>query len=94
MSKWYRTERGRAIIVEIEVDGFTEKTVTIGGRRRPRDSQWDKFWPTWDEAHAYLMKRYEQEVTSLRFQLENAKSALGNVKGLKRPVIDESESQS
>lgn len=84
--KWFRASFNR--IVPVEVDRVTEQCVWIEGRRRSRNG-WEGFFPTWAEAHAYLLADAEKNVQQAQLVLDHKLGRLGNIKGMRQP---ESES--
>lgn len=80
---WYKVWIGK--IEAVEVDKFTDKTITIKGRRQNRDA-WQFFAPTWEEAHAHMLSEAEDGLARARLSLERSKSHLGYVKGIKPPT--------
>lgn len=91
--KW-ETGGVRAPIAEVECVSETALSVVI--KRENLDNRWREekvkknaeyrqFHNSWEEAHLYLIAKYESKVADLRSQLERAKSILGNVKGMKKP---------
>lgn len=89
--KKYITEGSRwkvaAKITEIEVDRETDTSVWVGGRRRQKITNYKIVHDTWDDAHSYLLAAGEAKVVNARRALEEHKSYLGNVKGMKRPEV-------
>jgi hypothetical protein len=79
----------KAKIEEIEVERTSESSVWVKGRRRAKVTDWHLIFDTWEAAHAYLMTEGERKVLEARRALESANSALGNVKGMKKPVIED-----
>mgnify|MGYP006284258461 CR=1 FL=1 len=85
----------RASMYELEIkpvaaSKLTERTITLaddiyGRKRINRIGPFDSYFNTWEEAHAYLLEKAEERVTSARRQLEQANGYLGNVKGMKKP---------
>lgn len=93
----YRTS-GRSIGAA-KVVSETAKYVTVeypaifdGGkpytRREAKNSDYSTFFGTWEDAKSYLVTRQEQEVISLRAQLEGAKGRLGQLRGMKPPKVE------
>lgn len=74
-----------ARINHIEVESETEKSVWIKGRRRSKESGYERFHDTWEKAHAFLLDRETKNVEAIRRQLDYANGKLGNVKGMKKP---------
>lgn len=91
--------RVRAKIEPVEVVKVTDKTLTIRTKsvswhtgketindsRNAKVSDWHCFFPSWQEAHAYLMDSAANHVHRAKLALEQAKAAEGNVKGMKPP---------
>lgn len=88
---WYKTKRYSPKIEPVSVVKNTEKTVTLAPtqyfreRRADRMGQYEQYWRTWEDAHAYLVGRSEGELTSARRALQAAQDFHGNVKGMKKP---------
>ena len=89
---WFMVNHYGNKISPVIVSKSTEKTVSVVGRyggtkpaRCDKISRFEAYFPTWDEAHAYLMGRCEAKVHGCRRALELANSELGNAKGLKNP---------
>lgn len=86
MTKFYRASARWTVKVEtVEVDRESENSVWINGQRRAKRSDWDNYFPTFDEAKAFVIHEMESGVDSARRELERAKDKLGNAKGLKEP---------
>jgi hypothetical protein len=45
-------------------------------------------FPTWEEAHGWLMTRAENKLASVHRQLQVAQSELGSIKGMKKPEYE------
>ena len=71
-----------AKITPVEIEKETEVSVWVNGHRNAKRSEWDNYYDTWQEAKDALQNRAQQQVDSLRLQLERAKGALGNIKGM------------
>lgn len=85
--KKYKVELGswaRARIDEVEIERETEHSVWIGGHRHVKHTSSTNYFNTFEKAHKELMKVAEQKVSSAKYQLDQAKGYLGNVKGLAR----------
>lgn len=54
-------------------------------RRHLKESGYEQFHDSWEEAHAYLMKQAEEKLLSARRSLQRAQDELGNVKGMRKP---------
>jgi hypothetical protein len=59
--KWYKCYDSEYKVLpdirEVEVSRETEHYVTINGVRKAKSSTWDCYFPTWDDAHAFLVER-------------------------------------
>lgn len=87
--KFYKTRKnnyGGQLIEAVETERETDQCVWIKGRRVFKFSEWEQFWPTWQDAHAHLLKRAEFRVNAARRELEQANGELGNIKGMKEPA--------
>lgn len=94
----YRACAGNARIDVIEVIKESEQAIwlpmwqidtmanTGPGRRTAKRSNYDNYFDTWAEAHAFLMQEAASRVLAARRELEEARSHEGNVKGMKPPV--------
>lgn len=94
---WFKTGGWKEKIQPVEVVKTTEKFVTIreerfsfgpkkfDERRCAKEGSYDRYFPTWEEAHAYLLNKAEAKLVSARRSLELAQGELGNVKGMKKP---------
>ena len=85
------TWRVEAKIEEVEVLRETESSVWVKGRRLQKVTEWNVYHDTWDEAHSYLLEKAKGKVEYARRQLEEHKSYLGNVKGMKNPESAEAK---
>ena len=74
-----------AKIEEVEVDRETESSVWVNGNRLQKSTEYHTYHDTWDAAHSYLLERAKNKVEYARRQLEEHKSRLGNIKGMKKP---------
>ncbi len=88
MATWYETgSHYTPEIKEVEVEKSTDKTITTGGRRRNRHSDWHSYFPTFEEA-------VEHYRTMLRGKIAAAKDELARAEGrlaiLERGVPDRS----
>lgn len=72
-------------IQEIEIQKETEKMVVLmNGRRELKESSYEQYFDSWDEAKQYLIRRAETRLTAARSNLQSAQDELGNIKGLKQ----------
>ena len=78
---------------------YTQEIETVECKRETESSVWVhrdgdiqqfvkngenvRYCDTWDEAHVWLMKKAEKKVDRIRHQLEQVKSLIGNLKGMK-----------
>jgi hypothetical protein len=85
VTTWFRSAGYGARIDAVEVSRHTDNSVWLGETRRARHSVYDCFWPTWEEAHAHLMRQADAELAVARLRLQNVQARHGNVKGLKKP---------
>lgn len=85
----YKTTNSYVEIHSVEVSKETALSVWVknkhGETRQQKSSSWCVFHDTWQQAKDYLVARETQRVEGLRLQLERAKGALGNAKGLREP---------
>lgn len=86
MIKYMTTGYGTDKIVPVEVDRETERCVWVGGRRRAKNSDYESYFSTWDEAHNHLLGKVQVKVDAARRRLEQLNSELGNIKGMKPPA--------
>ena len=84
---WFNVRKYGNKIEPVSVERSTASSVWIGGRRNARDSEWDSYFPSWTEAHSYLLQRAEVNLDRVRRSLQVAQSELGHVKGMKPPAI-------
>lgn len=86
---WYRIHDWKPQIDAVEVVKWTAHFVTYidreyskpTERRAAKDGRW---FGTWEEAHAKLLKRSEDEVRRSEEHLQRVRTQLGNVRSLKR----------
>lgn len=84
----YKAEIWHNEIDEVEVERETESSVWINGRRHAKQTSCACYFDTWDEALDYKLSKSQDEVERARSALERAKSKLGNIKGLKKPNLE------
>lgn len=84
MSTWWQAG-GYPLIHAVEVEKATESSVWIKGRRKSRFGGYVSFFPTFEEAKAFLQEKADRNVASLRVQLERANGHAGNIRGMKKP---------
>lgn len=90
---WYEVGKWGDKIEPVEVERSTEQSVWVFNKwrvdrveRRARVSEHACYFPTWEEAHAYLLDRAETRLAGARRALALAQSAHGNVKGMRKPA--------
>lgn len=83
---WYRTWLAFNEIVPVEIERSTENSVWIKERRVQRTGSYQEYWPTWEEAHARLVKAAEDDLVQARLALQRAEGRLGNIRGMRSPV--------
>lgn len=84
MEKWWHLFSDS--IEPVTVDRFNSTSVWIARQRRSRKTDWGGYFPTWEDAHADLMRRMEDKLDSARRALAYAQSRYGNAKGMKPPA--------
>jgi len=78
--------RSRVIRVEVvEVEKETADFVWIKGRRRRKESQYEQYHDTFDDAKLYLITRHLNSVSDAKNRLQVAKTYLGMAESLKSP---------
>jgi len=87
--KKYVTGTGRwgvaAKIEVVEIERETESSVWVRGNRLGKITESHVYHDSWAAAHSYLLEKAKGKVEYARRQLEEHKSYLGNVKGMKNP---------
>ena len=78
------------VIAETAKFVTTERLALFGNetctRREAKSSLFGRaFFDTWEEAKSHLISEQEEEVKSLRIQLERANGRLGQLRGMKNP---------
>lgn len=85
MTTWYEITYSGGIRA-VEVLKETDKTLTITSEFWPKPSRVHKanrYFPTWEEAHAQLLDDQTKRVESLRLRLEAENGRLGQIRGMK-----------
>jgi len=88
---WYlvrRTFYGMDQITPVEIERFTDLSVFINGRAQRREGQYENFFPSWEYAKAFCVKRAEQNVEGAKTSLARAHSALDVAKKLTQSAKD------
>ena len=73
---------GNDLIESVEIDRETDNIVFIMKKRNAKRSSWHNYFDTFDEAKAFLIETAENEIASIRRQLEIANGKLDNIRGL------------
>jgi hypothetical protein len=87
----YTAHSWKPEIVPVEVVKMTEHFATVrhkdwGGKFYERRQRHEgKFFATWEEAHATLVKRGEEEVRRSEEHLQRVRSHLGTIRALRKP---------
>lgn len=87
---WHKASSGWAVgITQIQVASFSEKTVTImtgkTSRRCARKGDDECYFPTFDEAKAWLVDRIEKRLSRAEANVAEYRKALSEVKSLTIP---------
>jgi len=97
METWYKVEYDRKIVT-VEVDRFNDKSVWSNDRqwsysgpdtwqieRHDRIANYEKYYPTFEEAKQYLVEFYQERVEFHKQQANDFNSTLGQVRKLIAP---------
>lgn len=83
---WYEIANyGTPKITPVRVLRETSKQIVLADCH-PANARRNKahtYFPTWDEAHAYLLSETEARVIAARQTLERERGKLGNIKGMR-----------
>ena len=77
---WYKAHWND--IRPIDIERETKECVYIKGRRHNKISDYDSYFPTREEAKAYLIKKAQYEVDKHKIWLRDAEETLAKVKAL------------
>lgn len=91
---WFRVRGTHIDAVEVvkvnpETLMVSSKYLMGKGRKELRvakASQYEKYFPSFDEARAYLLNYIDMSIVRLRRQLEQANGRRGQIKGMKEPT--------
>jgi hypothetical protein len=94
MEKWYKLKhwiygKNDKWIEPIWVDKHTDNTVWIKGRMNRIRSDYENYFPTFDEAKSFCIARIERELEGIKNQLAGSEKDLESIKAEK----DESRPQ-
>jgi hypothetical protein len=76
---------GGDLILKIEVVRETASSVWVNGSRCAKETTYDNYFDTWDEAKTHLLEKAEVELENARRRLQTAQGDHGNIKGLTNP---------
>lgn len=92
---WYKVNSTWEEITAVEAVKVTEKQITYRQwddcrkkfyeRRSLKMSDYSQFFPTWKQAHEYLLQRTERQIEVIRRQLESYEDKLRNIQRMKQP---------
>lgn len=74
----YRTRSTIPEIDMIEVDRETNASVWINGVRRQKDSGYERFHDSWEEAHKSLIEKASRRIETVEMELVRYKQALSS----------------
>lgn len=83
---WYKVRKFFDDLTPVEVARSTDKSIWIGKNRRTIDGDFDRYFSTWDDAHAFLLAKVERQLDQHRLQLQRLQGLVGNIKGMKPPL--------
>ena len=77
----YRADIGyREAIHKVQIEKETEASIWIDGRRRGKSSEYSSYFDTWDQAHAYLIKKADGNLHRAKVSLALAQKAYNKTK--------------
>jgi hypothetical protein len=83
---WYVTQMWLwPSIISVVVERATDKCVWVKGRRHPRISSYESYYPTWGAAYQDLVRLQTEKVNGYRNQFQVAERKLADLKGMKKP---------
>jgi hypothetical protein len=82
---WYEVDNYSATIKPVRVLRETAKRLVLAdcAHINARRAKADTYFPTWEEAHQYLMALTQRELDMARMALARVQGRHGNVKGMK-----------
>lgn len=94
--KWFRTcNWSEEKIEEVEVERETENCVYLVDRwgygakgkvsRTAKHSNFESYFPTWEEAHQFLITKFKSKLDAARVSVTCAEKDLNEILGMKRP---------
>lgn len=85
METWFEVWMDR--IQPVRIDKHTDACVWVGGQRRNRWS-WRSYFPTWDEAHQYLLNTAQQDLNAAKVAFHIQRSRYGIIKAMRAPETE------
>lgn len=86
METWYKFDhmpwRNEQRIKPVQVEKSTAATIWIDGRMNRTRSDYDNFFPTFEEAKAFGVEKYSRKVEQLKEQLQAAEKELAEIEAL------------
>lgn len=86
MEIWYRFNymawMSKPRIEPVKVEKSTASTIWIDGRQHRIKSDYDNFFPTYEEAKAFGVDKYSRKVSSLKTKLQSAEEELQEIENL------------
>lgn len=79
----YRTGGFGHLIEKIEVARETKHFVYLGKHRHAKDSGWQKYFDSWEDARDHLTEKAKRAVDSAKRSLERAEDQLSMIQELK-----------
>jgi hypothetical protein len=73
-----------AKITEVEVERETDASVWIDGRRSKKESEYETYFDSFEQAKTALLDRQQSRIYGLRAQLDNAAIVLNEIAALSR----------
>lgn len=92
---WYKYDsfcfRDKEFIKAVEVEKFTDKTVWIRSRRYSRSSQFDNYFPTFEEAKEFVVEKFKRRLQSSKDNLYRCEADLQKIKNQEVPMKEKQE---
>jgi hypothetical protein len=66
-------------VIPVEIEKFTDKTVTVKGRRNQRMSSYQSYFPTETDAWDWLEMRAQNAVEAAQADLQRKRTELGKI---------------
>ena len=81
----YRTGSYGVPIEEVKIDREKENSVWFNGPRNAKRSEWYNYFDTWEQAHKYLLNKYQETLLSTERKLKAAQREYDEIKKLNAP---------